>query len=157
AATGNAIVGPCGSEQKYDYTCIGDSVNVASRLESANKFYGTQILVSSATREQVGDAFEFRPLGGVRVKGKEHAVPIYELLGRAGQVADDVLAYARAFGGAVALFQQRQWRAALDAFKACLKRRPEDTAAENYIEATALYLGDPPDDGWTGAIELKEK
>jgi adenylate cyclase len=156
-ATGNAIVGPCGSEQKYDYTCIGDSVNVASRLESANKFYGTQILVNSGTREQVGGAFEFRPLGGVRVKGKEHAVPIYELLGRAGQVAGDTLDYARAFGEAVALFQQRQWQGALDSFRTCHQRRPDDLAAEKYIEATAVLLAGPPDEDWTGAIELKEK
>ena len=59
-ATGKAIVGPCGSEQKYDYTCIGDCVNVAARLESANKFYGTQILVNDVTHRQVGGEFEFR-------------------------------------------------------------------------------------------------
>lgn len=156
-ATGKAIVGPCGSEQKYDYTCIGDSVNVASRLESANKFYGTQILVSDATRQQVGEAFEFRPLGGVRVKGKQQAVPVYELLGRAGQVAADVLAYARAFGEAVTRFQQRQWGAALAALEECRRQRPGDLAAQGYIEATAALQANPPGDGWIGAIELKEK
>jgi adenylate cyclase len=156
-ATGNAIVGPCGSEQKYDYTCIGDSVNVASRLESANKFYGTQILVSDVTRQQVGDVFEFRPLGGVRVKGKAQAVPIYELIGRTGQVSDELRDYACAFGQAVALFQQRRWQAASDAFKACRQRRREDLAAEAYIEATAALLAEPPDESWAGAIELKEK
>ncbi len=156
-ATGNAIVGPCGSEQKYDYTCIGDSVNVAARLESANRFYGTQILVSDVTREQVGDAFEFRSLGGVRVKGKAQAVPIYELLGHAGRVADEVLDYARAFGQAVSLFEQRQWQAALEKFNTCHQQRPADLAAENYIEAAASLLAEPPGEDWTGAIELKEK
>ncbi|MBK8914780.1 MAG: CHASE2 domain-containing protein [Phycisphaerales bacterium] len=68
-ATGNAVVGPCGSAMKYDYTCIGDSVNVAARLESANKFFGTLMLVNDATRAAAGDAFAFRAIGGVQVKG----------------------------------------------------------------------------------------
>ena len=156
-ATGKAIVGPCGSEQKYDYTCIGDSVNVAARLESANKFYGTQILVNDVTRDQVADEFEFRPLGGVRVKGRSAAVPIYELLGRPGQVPEDMLDYARAFGRAVTLFQERHWQPASEAFEACMRRRPEDLAAENYLEATTVYLSSSPADDWTGAIELTEK
>ena len=156
-ATGNAIVGPCGSEQKYDYTCIGDSVNVAARLESANKFYGTQILVNDMTRGQVADEFEFRALGGVRVKGRHAAVPIYELLDRAGRVDADTLDYAHAFGAAVTLFQKRQWQPAQTAFEACARRRPADLAAENYFEATVLYLANPPDDDWTGSIELTEK
>jgi adenylate cyclase len=156
-ATGNAIVGPCGSEQKYDYTCIGDSVNVASRLESANKVYGTQILISAGTRDQVGQAFELRPLGGVRVKGKAEAVPIYELLGRTGRVPPESIEYAHAFGEAVALFQRRQWRAALAAFEACRRRRPNDLAAQNYIEATAAFVAEPPGDDWSGALELQEK
>jgi adenylate cyclase len=156
-ATGNAIVGPCGSEQKYDYTCIGDSVNVAARLESANKFYGTQLLISDATRAQVGEAFEFRPLGGVRVKGKREAVPVYELLGRAGQVPGSLLEYAHAFGEAVNLFRRRQWRAALEAFEACHRQRPDDLAARSYCEATAELLANPPGEDWIGAIELAEK
>jgi adenylate cyclase len=156
-ATGNAIVGPCGSEQKYDYTCIGDCVNVAARLESANKFYGTQILVNDVTHRQVGAEFEFRPLGGVHVKGRNVAVPIHELLGRAGQVAEESLEFARAFGQAVALFQQRRWQATLDALQACHRRRPDDLATENYIQATVALQADPPADDWTGAIELMEK
>ena len=156
-ATGNAIVGPCGSEQKYDYTCIGDSVNVAARLESANKFFGTRVLVSGVARDQSGDGFEFRPLGGVRVKGKHSAVPVYELLGRQGEVAEEDLRYAAAFGHAVELFQQREWTRALNAFQECQQSRPDDLATENYIEAAASLLGRPPGPDWIGAIELREK
>ncbi|HUU96946.1 MAG TPA: adenylate/guanylate cyclase domain-containing protein, partial [Phycisphaerae bacterium] len=156
-ATGNAIVGPCGSEQKFDYTCIGDSVNVAARLESANKFYSTQILVSDATRQQVADRFAFRPLGGVQVKGKREAVQISELLGRAGQIDGETLAYAQAFGQAVALFQKRDWAAAREAFGACSIQQPDDLAARHYAEAAKVYLEQPPPDDWNGAIELAEK
>ena len=156
-ATGNAIVGPCGSEQKYDYTCIGDSVNVAARLESANKFFGTRVLVSGATRDQCGDDYVFRPLGGVRVKGKHSAVPVYELLGRRDDVPEDLRQYATAFGQAVELFQQRKWTDALNALQECQQIRPDDLAAEDYIEATASLLGRPPGPDWSGAIELREK
>jgi len=156
-ATGNAIVGPCGSEQKFDYTCIGDSVNVAARLESANKFYGTQILVSDATCQQVADRFAFRPLGGVQVKGKREAVQIAELLGRTGQVDGETLAYAQAFGQAVALFQKRDWAGAREAFEASSIQQPDDLAARHYAEAAKVYLERPPDDDWNGAIELAEK
>ena len=156
-ASGPAVVGPCGSEQKYDYTCIGDTVNVAARLESANKFYGTRILVSGTTREQVGEEFAFRPLGGVRVKGKVQPVPIHELLGRAGEVSDELREYAGAFGQAVELFQQQKWPAAGEAFTACRRQRPDDLAAERYLETIARFSAQPPPDDWDGAIKLTEK
>ena len=156
-ATGNAVVGPCGSEQKYDYTCIGDSVNVAARLESANKFYGTGTLISDGTRQAVGERFAFRPLGGVQVKGKTQAVQVYELLGRTGEVDPTTLEYAEAFGAAVEPFQQRDWRAAIAAFESCRARRPDDLAAQHYVDAANAFLSNPPGDVWNGAIELKEK
>jgi adenylate cyclase len=156
-ATGNAVVGPCGSEQKYDYTCIGDSVNVAARLESANKFYGTHILISGPTYAQAGDGFVVRALGGVRVKGKTQTVPIYELLGRTGDVADDLVCYAERFGVAVTAFQERAWDAALAAFQGCLGERPDDLAAQQYVEAVRRYGQQPPPEDWSGALELTEK
>lgn len=156
-ATGNAIVGPCGSEQKYDYTCIGDSVNLAARLESANKFFGTRILVAGPVVERVGDDFVFRSLGGVRVKGKTNAVPVHELIGRRGQVPGDAVEYAARFADAVAMFQRREWKLALGAFDDCTRLRPDDLAAREYYDATAVYLARPPGANWNGAIELAEK
>jgi class 3 adenylate cyclase len=156
-ATGSAVVGPCGSEQKYDYTCIGDSVNVAARLESANKFYGTHILISGATREQAGDGFAVRPLGGVQVKGKTRAVPVFELLGRDDDVPPGSQSYAERFGQAVAAFRQRDWPRASEQFAACLRLRPDDLAARQYADAVRHFALAPPPPDWNGALELMEK
>ncbi len=156
-ASGPAVVGPCGSEQKYDYTCIGDTVNVASRLESANKFYGTRILVSGSTRDVVQDEFVFRSLGGVQVKGKQHAVPIYELLGRSGDVPAPDGAYAEQFGACVEHFRRRGWDAARAGFERCLALRPDDLAAERYLAAVNACRATPPPEDWSGALELLEK
>lgn len=156
-ATGNAIVGPCGSEQKFDYTCIGDSVNVASRLESANRFYGSNILVNAATREAAADRFVFRSLGGVRVKGKQMAVQIFELVGRRGQVAPELEQYAEEFGRAASLFQLRRWAEARQVFEACLGVRPDDAATALFLAAIARYEAEPPAEDWSGALELVEK
>ncbi len=156
-ATGNAIVGPCGSDKKYDYTCIGDSVNVAARLETANKFYGTHILVSGSTHDAVAERFAFRALGGVQVKGKQEPVPIYELLGRSGEVDQSTLAYAEAFGRAVGEFQQRAFEPARSAFRDCSAERPRDRAATAYAAEAERFIAEPPGADWNGALELVVK
>lgn len=156
-ATGSAVVGPCGSDKKYDYTCIGDSVNVAARLESANKFFGTRILISAATRAQAGDSFAVRPLGGVIVKGKTTAVPIYELLGRTDAVDAELLQYSELFGQVVEAFQQRDWRRALRILEECERRRPGDLATARYAQMAQRYLAAPPGDEWEGVLTLTEK
>ncbi len=156
-ATGQAIVGPCGSPQKYDYTCIGDAVNVAARLESANRFFGTQVLVNDQTRQAAGAQFAFRSLGGVRVKGRHQPVPVYELLGRTPEIDPAAIEYAQAFAAAVQTFQQRDFAQAESAFRRLLAQRRGDLAARLYLEQARRWRHAAPPRDWPGVLELTEK
>ncbi len=156
-ASGNAVVGPCGSEQKYDYTCIGDTVNLAARLESANKFFGSRILVSDRTRQLAGPGFRYRPLGLVQVKGKTAGVAVFELLGLEATADAPTRQFVDEFTAALAAFQNRDWEAADKGFAALAALRPTDYALSRYRHLVDDFRRKPPGPEWNGAIELTEK
>lgn len=121
--SGPAIVGNMGSEGRFDYTAIGDTINIASRLEGANKFYGTTILASETTAAVIGDSIVTRPVDCVRVKGKKEALLIHEVMGETGEIdrqAIDnlIVPYREAWR----LFQSRDIRAARDIIGSILAR-----------------------------------
>ncbi|HUU83435.1 MAG TPA: adenylate/guanylate cyclase domain-containing protein, partial [Phycisphaerae bacterium] len=149
--------GDYGSVNKLDYTCIGDAVNLAARLESANKVFGTWIMVSGQTRDLAGEEFEFRSLGRLQVAGKQQAVRVYELLARRGQVDDARRRYAELFALAVGLFQDRRWDDAAEAFAVCRQERSDDPGVELYLDHVQRYRDRPPPDGWNRGIELTTK
>jgi len=150
-------VGDFGSVNKLDYTCLGDTVNLASRLESANKVFGTQLMIAEGTREQAGDGFEYRYLADLQVKGKTQSVTVYELLGLKGRVDSARLDYARKFAEGVELFKIAKWDDCMRHFKSLLEAQPDDLAVLHYLDTCRQFAQSGPPADWTGQLQLDEK
>lgn len=154
--TGEVLAGNMGTRTLFNYTVLGDTVNLASRLEGANKEYGTRILVAESTWERVADEFEGRQVDLLRVKGKKKPVAVFELIGPRGTLdergarATDLFARAFAayqasdFGGALALLDE-QGALVADPTAQVLRKRCE------------AFRDDPPPPGWDGVFTLATK
>lgn len=139
--SGRAVVGNMGADLRFDYTAIGDTVNLAARLEGLTKHYGAGIIVSDTTREAVGDEFVFREIDLVRVQGKEQAVAVYELM------VDDH-AIVPAFSEALLLYRHRDFAAALPLFERLAETN--DPVSALYVDRCREFLLHSPRDDWDG-------
>ena len=140
-----------------DETVIGDGVNLAARLESINKAYGTDIIISESTYGQVVDDFAVRPLDVVAVKGKREGVKIFQLLGIKGEVDDAIVRCADSYSQALDHYIDRQWQQAVSGFGAVVQVDPGDKAARMLLARSQSYAGTPPPESWDGVFQATVK
>jgi adenylate cyclase len=164
--SGPVVVGNIGGAERMNYTAVGASVNIASRLEGLNKVYGTQVLVSEAVRAQVGDRFLFRSIDRVLPKGAVHPLEISELMGALpgngdvgqGLWADDrAVALAAAWEEAYGALVARDWGGARASFEDVMRQFPEDKPAALYAERCGRFMSDPPPASWDGVTRHEQK
>jgi adenylate cyclase len=154
---GEVLVGNIGSHEKMDPTVIGDSVNLASRLEGLTRIYGVDILVGPTAGELISDSFHLRSVALVQVKGKTKPVEIFALIGAKSDPGDpEFLQRLETYEAGLRKFRERDFTQAKVLFSQFIESYPEDALAKMYFERTLEYESQPPDDSWS-AVEVFQK
>jgi len=156
--SGEAIIGNMGYSERLSYTAIGDNVNLASRLESLNKYYKTNILISESVYEQVKDVIQTRFIDLVAVKGKNKEIKIYEVIDKISNLSDTTIKYIELYEKGMKFYLSREWQKAIDIFTelpiiADLFSHPSEIISKRCRE----YLITPPPDDWHGITYMRDK
>jgi len=156
--SGKAVVGNMGAEAKFNYTAVGDAVNLASRLEGVNKEYGTRLLMSEFTYRRVSDAVLSREMDLVVVVGKTEPVRIYELIAMADEVQNDATKkFLDYYHAGLEAYKKRAWKSAVEQFQQGLLIRRDDIVSNIYIQRSMMFIDSPPPENWNGVFVMTKK
>ncbi|WP_025031940.1 adenylate/guanylate cyclase domain-containing protein [Bradyrhizobium sp. DOA9] len=152
--SGEAVVGNIGSRRRFNYTVMSDTVNVASRLEGANKYYGTAIMASETTMAQTGDSFAWRELDAIRVQGRGEPIRVFEPLAETGAESAEQAKVAAAYAEGLACWRAREFAKAAEAFGGVANIDP---ASARFAKRATVLTENPPPPDWTPVNTLEGK
>jgi adenylate cyclase len=154
--SGDMSVGNMGSKQRFDYTVMGDNVNLGSRLEGINKQYQTNIIISEYTYEHVKDTLLCRKLDAVKVKGKNEPVVIYELVSK-HKHNKDLLDISKLTEQGIDFYWKKNWDEAINIFNKILIIKENDFLSKMYIDRCSHFKENPPEENWDGSFKMTTK
>ena len=155
--SGDMVAGNVGGNRRFEYTVHGNDVNVASRLEGANKYYMTEIIIGQNTADQLDNQFNLRKLDKVRLKGKQEPVEIYELQSISDIRDERQMQCNQHYQKGLELYRLGSWNDAIKSFETGLQAKGNDGPCLYMIERCRQYIEQPPEEEWAGVYDMTAK